>query len=203
MRLKTTLYVFRPSPNWSPAATGTPSLKWISTIFSLWTGPPFSVGQCGHDLLRRRVDHFAGRRIGELSVEAERHPPRLLAKLHTRRVLRRHRPSRRRCELARLTASTTHTSFSSGVSPIPWLGQPCRFTIPFLKPGTSTRCSFFPVFRSPISKPSSSFTLTKHSVCAPLTVNGRIDAANGPTLSITLCVLVSATNKSGDFSPAR
>ena len=34
-------------------------------------------------------------------------------------------------------------------------------------------------------------------------MNGRIDAANGPTLPTTLCVFVSATNSSGDFSPAR
>ena len=43
-----------------------------------------------------------------------------------------------------LAASTTQTSFSSGVRPMPWLGQPCRLTVPFLNAGTSTRCSFLP-----------------------------------------------------------
>ena len=33
---------------------------------------------------------------------------------------------------------------------------------------------------SPISKPSSSFTVTKQCDCAPLTVNGRMEAAKGP-----------------------
>ena len=41
-----------------------------------------------------------------------------------------------------------------GVRPMPWLGQPCRLTGPWLKPSTSTRCNFLPVLRSPISKPS-------------------------------------------------
>src|SRR5262249_11630864 len=53
------------------------------------------------------------------------------------------------------------------------------------------------------SKPSSSLTFTKHSVCVPLTVNGRIEAPNGPTLRVTSNRSVLATVKKGDFSPAR
>jgi len=34
-------------------------------------------------------------------------------------------------------------------------------------------------------------------------VNGRMAAANGPTVPTTLCVRVSATVSSGDRSPAR
>ena len=86
-----------------------------------------------------------------------------------------------------LNESVSQSSFSSGVRPIPWLGQPCRLVGPFWKPCTSTRCSFRPDTRSPISKPSSSLTFTKQSVCRPLTVNGRMLALNGPTVRIARC----------------
>ena len=42
--------------------------------------------------------------------------------------------------------------------------------------------------RSPTSNPSRSLTLTKQSVCAPLTVNGRMTLPNGPTSATTACV---------------
>ena len=35
------------------------------------------------------------------------------------------------------------------------------------------------------------------------TVNGRITSENGPTVLATLCVLGSATDRIGDFNPAR
>ena len=38
-----------------------------------------------------------------------------------------------------LNASVTQISFSSGVIPMPWLGQPWRLTGPFCNPSTSTR----------------------------------------------------------------
>ena len=63
--------------------------------------------------------------------------------------------------------------------------------------------SFSPVFKSPISKPSSSLTFTKQRVCGPLTVNGRMLAANGPTVRTIWCVRVSTTVRFGEFKPAR
>ena len=81
-----------------------------------------------------------------------------------------------------LAPSASQSSFSSGVRPMPWLGQPCRFTGPFEKPVTSTRCSILPVRMSPTSNPSRSFTFTKQSVCAALMVNGRMELPNGPTV---------------------
>src|SRR5688572_30057264 len=102
-----------------------------------------------------------------------------------------------------LAASQSHTSFSSGVRPTPWLGQPCRLIGPFLNPLTSTRCSTLPVLMSPISNPSRSLTQQNASVCAALTVNGRMDAANGPTWRTDLLVEVSTTWSNGDLSPAR
>ena len=77
-------------------------------------------------------------------------------------------------------ASETQSSFSSGVRPMPWLGQPCRLIGPCLYPWTSTRWSILPVVRSPTSKPSRPLTFTKQRVCAPLTVNGRMRCAEGP-----------------------
>ena len=53
-----------------------------------------------------------------------------------------------------LKASVSQSSLSSGDSPMPWLGQPCRLVGPFLYPCTSTRYSFRPEPRSPTSKPS-------------------------------------------------
>ena len=91
-------------------------------------------------------------------------------------------------------------SFSSGVRPIPWLGQPCRLSGPsealHLDP-----VRFRPVVRSPTSKPRSSLTFTKQSVCLPLTVNGRMLAANGPTVRDLVAWL--ARSGSGEFRPAR
>ena len=101
-----------------------------------------------------------------------------------------------------LCASQTQTSFSSGVRPTPWLGQPCRLVGPCLKPATSTRCSFLPVVKSPISKPSRPLTVTKVNVWLPFTVNGLIGALNGPTAPTTLRVFTSKTVKSGERSPA-
>ena len=57
--------------------------------------------------------------------------------------------------------------------------------------------------RSPTSKPSRPLTLTKQSVCRPLTVNGRTGAENGPTVRSASCFEASATVSRGDFSPAR
>ena len=45
---------------------------------------------------------------------------------------------------------------------------------------------------SPTSNPSRPLTLTKHSVCALLIVNGRIALLNGPTPPTTLWVAGSA-----------
>ena len=45
--------------------------------------------------------------------------------------------------------------------------------------------------------------MTKQSVCAAFTLNGRIAAANGPHVPMALWVFVSAIVSSGDFSPAR
>src|ERR1700687_6366637 len=102
-----------------------------------------------------------------------------------------------------LAAAESHSSVSSGVSAVPWLGHPWRLVGPFWKPATSTRCNIFPVLQSPTSKPSNSFTLTKHSVWLPLIVNGRIELLNGPTVLTAVWVLVSATESSRECSPAR
>ena len=113
----------------------------------------------GDDLVRLDVDDFAGGRVGEAAVDGESDPAGLdrgesmlsfcfggmtvLSKTWRRL----------------LWASVSQSSFSSGVSPMPWLGQPWRLVSPVSK-RTSTRWSFLPVLRSPISKPSSSLTLT-------------------------------------------
>ena len=103
-----------------------------------------------------------------------------------------------------LAPSASHSSRSSGVSATPWLGQPWRFVGPFSNPATSTRCSIFPVVRSPTSKPSRSLTFTKQSVCAPFIVNGRIDVAERPDRARRPCACRDRrSTSSGDFSPAR
>ena len=49
-------------------------------------------------------------------------------------LLRRHHRVVEDVDAAGWPRRTTQTSFSSGVRPMPWLGQPCRLTGPFLNP---------------------------------------------------------------------
>src|SRR5262249_20563645 len=181
---------------------GTPSLKWISTIFSLCTSRPFSSFSAAtiFRVLTSITSPVDGQacRPSRLNVTQ----PGCSRSLTLATCLGGITVASKTWTRL-LWASQTQSSLSSGVRPTPWLGQPCRLTGPFSKPSTSTRCSFLPVFRSATSKPSRSLTLAKHSVCAALTVNGRTAAANGPTVCTTLCVFVSATDSSGERRPAR
>ena len=75
----------RPTPNWSPVAhrhaVDEDDLDHLLAVDLA----ALLVRQRGDDLLRLRVDHLAGRRIGVAAVEAERDPARLLAQLDARR----------------------------------------------------------------------------------------------------------------------
>ena len=81
----------------------------------------------------------------------------------------------------RLAASQTQISRSSGVRPMPWLGQPDASVYPARSRPPRPAPTSPPFVSSPISNPSSPLTLTKQRVFEALTVKGRTGALNGPT----------------------
>src|SRR5262249_49478180 len=143
-------FPLRPSPNWSPTHTRSPSSQISSITFSECTGRPsssVSVSTIFFVLtsITSPVDGqaYLPSRLNVLQPVCSRS---LILTVCFGGI-----PVASKTCMLLLAASQTQTSVSSGVRPMPWLGQPCRLTCfgSLLKPCTSTRCSTLPVLRSP------------------------------------------------------
>ena len=188
-------------PELVACSTARPAATSISSIFSLCTARPASSVSVGDDLPRPGVDDVAGRRVRRVAVDAERDPAGLIAQLDAGDLLRRHH--RRVEDVDAAVGRIAQPEFAlvrreaDAVARAAVALRP----VPSRTRSTSTRCSIFPVVRSPTSKPSRSLTFTKQSVCAPFTVNGRITLPNGPTVRTTACVRASAIDKQRRLQP--
>ena len=80
------------------------------------------------------------------------------------------------------TPSAIHSSRSSGVNAMPWLGHSNSAAASLSIPSTATRSRIKPVCRSPTSKPTRPSTFANASVPFAFVVNGQSDAVNGPTV---------------------
>ena len=77
-----------------------------------------------HELFGAGVEYLAGRRIGVFAVDAEGDPARLIADLESGDLLRAASTVLSKMCIALLCPSLNQSSRSSGVRPMPWLGQP-------------------------------------------------------------------------------
>ena len=117
-------------------------------------------------------------------AEVEGDPARAIAELDVGDLYGRHRRGIEHVHIV-IDSIRQPNTFSSGLSAMLWLGQPWPRACPEAYPLTCTANNSLPVWRSPISNPSSWLTLTQHSELLPFTVKGRITSENGPTLCTT------------------
>ena len=133
--------VTRPTPNWSPARIGSLPRQSISSIFSDWTAAPVSSVNVA-TIFREAISNTSPvEGYANLPSRPNVIQPGSSFTFKLATCLGGSVVTSKTC-ICRLKASQTQISFSSGVRPMPWLGQPCRLTGPFGKPSTSTRCSF-------------------------------------------------------------
>ena len=122
-------FVVLPIPNWSPTRMG-----WF--LGSRFRGASRSGRACrlvfelGQDLPGFDLDDVAGRRVGELAVDRETDPAWLVFERDAATWRGGITVASKMC-IRLLWASASQSSVSSGVRPMPWLGQPCRLVGPF------------------------------------------------------------------------